>query len=140
MICNCYFCEVLRLHPDLFQEVVATASLIPGNDLSPITPFTSLVINVNITTLVHEDGGDEGGCVVLTIGNHRRGELVIGQPKLVLETRNGDVVVFRSDFYSHFNLHYEGKRASIVIHGDKQAVAYQKNKSGGWARNQYFSE
>ncbi|KAE9383441.1 hypothetical protein BT96DRAFT_746410, partial [Gymnopus androsaceus JB14] len=45
--------KVLRLHPDLFQDVVATASLIPGNDSSPISPFTSLVINVNATTLVH---------------------------------------------------------------------------------------
>lgn len=119
--------------------MVATASLIPGNDSSPISPFTSLVIKVNATTLVHRDGGDAGGCIVLTIGNHRGGEIVIYEPKLVLETRNGDVTAFPSDVYSHYNLHYRGKRASIVIHGDKQAVAYQKNNCGGWARNQYFS-
>lgn len=90
--------------------------------------------------MIHDDGSDKGGCITVTIGPHQGGELGIHRPKLVLETRNGDFVVFRSDFYSHYNLHYKGKRASVVIHGDKQAVEYQKNECGGWARNQYFSE
>lgn len=104
-----------------------------------MSPFTSLVINVNVTTLVHGDRDDVGGSVTITVGNHKGGEIVLHEAKLVIETLNGDYVVFRSNWYSHFNLHYKGKRASIVIHGDKQSVAYQQNNCGGWANNDFFA-
>ena len=98
------------------------------------------MININATTLVHKDSGDSGGCIILTIGDHRGGgEIGSYEPKLVFETRNGDFTVFHSNFYSHYNLHYVGKRASIIIHGDKRTVADQNNSCGGWARNQFFA-
>ncbi|KAJ3884214.1 hypothetical protein GG344DRAFT_71513, partial [Lentinula edodes] len=39
--------KVLRIHPDMFQEILATADLLPLNDTSPASPFTSIVVNIN---------------------------------------------------------------------------------------------
>lgn len=60
------------------------------------------------------------------------------EPKLLIETRNGDVVVFFSHKYTHFNLLYSGTRGSIVIHGDKTGVDYQKD-GFRWFKNIYFT-
>ncbi|KAJ3866891.1 hypothetical protein EV359DRAFT_61978 [Lentinula novae-zelandiae] len=89
--------KVLRLHPDMFQEILATADLLPLNDTSPASPFTSIVMNINIGTLAHRDKNDGYACICVTIGNPKGGELGIGT------------------------------RGSIVIHGDKTGVDYQKD-------------
>ncbi|KAJ3883977.1 hypothetical protein GG344DRAFT_71664, partial [Lentinula edodes] len=78
--------KVLQIHPDTFHEICATVDLLPLQDTSPASPFTSIVFNIN------------------------GGELGLYEPKLLLETCNGDVVVFHSD---------SGTRGSIVIHADK---------------------
>jgi hypothetical protein len=56
---------------------------------------------------------------------------------LVLELRSGDFAIFRSAETTHFNLDYEGKRASMVFHTDK---GFDKWKMGrdGWADNEHF--
>ncbi|KAJ3917502.1 hypothetical protein F5877DRAFT_68173 [Lentinula edodes] len=110
--------KVLRIHPDMFQEILATADLLPLNDTSPASPFTSIVVNINVGTLAHRDKNDGYACICVTIGNPKGGELGMYEPKLLIETRNGDVVVF----FSH-----NGTRGSIVIHGDKTGVDYQKD-------------
>ncbi|KAF8832091.1 hypothetical protein HHX47_DHR1001115 [Lentinula edodes] len=130
--------KVLRIHPDMFQEILATADLLPLNDTSPASPFTSIVVNINVGTLAHRDKNDGYACICVTIGNPKGGELGMYEPKLLIETRNGDVVVFFSHKYTHFNLPYSGTRGSIVIHGDKTGVDYQKD-GFGWFKNIYFT-
>ena len=40
----------------------------------------------------------------------------------------GEVVIFKSAEINHFNLHYNGKRASLVFHTDRAARSWAKDK------------
>ncbi|KAJ3725308.1 hypothetical protein C8R42DRAFT_640192 [Lentinula raphanica] len=104
---------------DLFgKDVEAMIDIMPLHDFTPVRPFTGLVVNVNSATAAHKDAGDLGGCF----------------PRLAVETRNGDVVSFKSQDYFHFNLHYKGDRCSVVVQADKSGLAYLKD-SNGWQGN-----
>ncbi|KAF8824192.1 hypothetical protein HHX47_DHR8000130 [Lentinula edodes] len=129
--------KVLQIHPNTFHEISATVDLLPLQDTSPASPFTSIVFNINVSTLAHRDKNDKSACICITVGNPQGGELDLYEPKLLLETCNRDVVVFHSDRYTHFNLPYSGTRGSIVIHADKTGVSYQKD-GFGWFDNIYF--
>lgn len=120
----------------MFTSVEGTIDIVPLNDISPVWPFQSFVLNLNCATLLHKDGGDLEGCIVLVLGSHEGGELCVYEPRLVLEMKHGDFCVFASHRYSHFNLHYKGVRASIVIHSDKSGVGYQRD-GNGWDKNEY---
>lgn len=56
------------------------------------------------------------------------------EPGLVLSLRNGDVVVFPSCDITHFNLHFIGRRASIVFVSDKWLTGWLKD-GNGWNGN-----
>ncbi len=56
------------------------------------------------------------------------------EPGIVLGLRNGDVVIFPSAAISHFNLHYKGMRASIVLHSDKRGMEWAADRNG-WDHN-----
>jgi hypothetical protein len=58
------------------------------------------------------------------------GELCLYEPGVVLELKNGDVVLFDSAALTHFNLHFKGFRASLVMHSDKAAEAWIGNRNG----------
>lgn len=75
---------------------------------------------------------DREGCAILVIGTFKGGELVLYEAGIVFELLNGDLFVFPSKDISHFNLHYEGVRLSLVMHSDKDGIGYQKDGSG-WA-------
>ena len=45
------------------------AEVLPGNVFSPVHPFLSLVINLNVATLAHRDRQDKELCVVLAVGD-----------------------------------------------------------------------
>lgn len=59
------------------------------------------------------------------------------EPGLVLGLRNGDVVVFPSCDITHYNLHYRGRRASLVFQSDKWLSGWLKD-GNGWDRNTYI--
>lgn len=120
----------------MFEEVLTTVDILPLHDRSLAHPFPCFVLNFNVTTLFHKDQGDSCGCIVIVLGPHTGGELCLFEPRLVLQLKHGDWVVFPSQHISHFNLHYEGLRASIVIHSDKFEVSYQKD-GNGWDGNNY---
>ncbi|KAH7874580.1 uncharacterized protein C8R40DRAFT_1171198 [Lentinula edodes] len=40
--------KVLQIHPDTFHEIFATVDLLPLQDTSPASPFTSIVFNINM--------------------------------------------------------------------------------------------
>jgi len=52
----------------------------------------------------------------------------------VLGMQSGDVIIFKSAKISHFNLHYIGKRASLVFHTDRAARSWAKDRNG-WDHN-----
>jgi len=111
--------------------------ILPCNDASPVYPFSGFVINLNVTTRIHRDWGDQDICLVLVIKDGIGGELCLMEPGIVLGLRNGDAVVFASSKISHFNLHFIGKRASLVFHSDASATSWVKDRNG-WKHNVYF--
>ena len=111
--------------------------ILPCSDVSPVYPFGGFVININVTTRIHRDHGDHDICLVLTISDCTGGELCLFEPGIVLGLRTGDAVVFSSAAISHFNLHYKGIRASIVLHSDKRGMDWVADRNG-WAHNVFM--
>ncbi|KAG0693972.1 hypothetical protein DFH29DRAFT_774814, partial [Suillus ampliporus] len=94
--------------PEEYEVLVELGQNLPGGECSPVAPFLSLVINLNVTTQAHRDRFDKILCLVLPIGTFTGGALVMFEQGLVLELSCGDCVIFHSADTTHFNLHYEG--------------------------------
>jgi hypothetical protein len=109
------------------------ASNLPGNSLPVASPFIAIVINVNACSKGHRDPMDHHFCLVIPIGTFTGGALVMLETGLVLYLRQGDMVVFCSGDVTHFNLHYRGKRASLVLHTDKEMESWLRD-GNGWFR------
>ncbi|KAH7870561.1 uncharacterized protein C8R40DRAFT_1056376 [Lentinula edodes] len=122
--------------PDFFEGLEGEIDIVPLYDSTPGRPFRSIVINLNCATLAHKDQQDQKGCIVLVISSCSGGELCFFEPKLVLEMFNGDFVAFPSRRYTHFNLHYQGIRSSLVLHSDKDGESYKKD-GNGWVHNDF---
>jgi hypothetical protein len=103
-----------------------------------VAPFLSLVLNVNVSTLSHVDGKDFVLCLILVIGEFVGGGLVLGEQGLVVEARNGDFLAFCSGNTTHFNLKYQGERASLVLHTDKEFLKWRDSRNG-WAGHRFFN-
>ncbi|KIK35671.1 hypothetical protein CY34DRAFT_95687 [Suillus luteus UH-Slu-Lm8-n1] len=130
--------HVMKTHlPEEYEVIVELSQNLPGGECSPVAPFLSLVINLNVTTEAHRDRFDKDLCLVLPIGKFKGGALVQFEQGLVLELRCGDFVIFPSIDTTHFNLHYEGKRASFVLHTDKGFDKWKEGRNG-WAVNDHF--
>ncbi|KAJ3991167.1 hypothetical protein F5050DRAFT_1872767 [Lentinula boryana] len=138
------FGDVLRLmvtialaeFPEELKDVVTNVDIFPLNDSSPISPFTSFVLNINVETGAHRDDGDCGLCLILALGHHTGGELCLYEPRIMLNLVHGDWVAFDSKSITHFNMKYNGIRCSAVIHSDKTGIAHQKD-GNGWDGNNY---
>lgn len=90
-----------------------------------------------MSTLIHRDWNDKELCIVIPISDCEGGDLVLFELGLVLTLNSGDMVIFRSGEISHFNLHYRGKRASLVLHSDRSGD-YWVNGRNNWADNIHF--
>lgn len=121
-----------------YERLEATAAILPGNNVSAVSPFAALVVNLNVVTRAHRDRQDDGVCLVLPIGEFEGGELCLVEAGLVIPLRNGDFAVFPSCKLTHFNLHYTGSRASIVLHTDKEMSKWTAEDRNGWASNSHF--
>lgn len=116
------------------------ADILPARETSAAYPFCGFVLNVNGMTKVHRDPQDfRHFCVVVVVGDHEGGELCLLEPGLVLELKNGDMAIFQSGRVSHFNLHYSGVRASLVLNTDAALYEYASNDMNGWRSNKYMS-
>lgn len=96
------------------------------------------MVNLNVTTSFHRDTEDQDICMVLVISECEGGELCLYEPGLVLELKCGDMVIFKSVEISHFNLHFKGKRASLVFHSDKFGKSWAKDRNG-WQFHSMFA-
>lgn len=77
------------------------------------------MVNLGVSTDCHRDPMDaEGICVIIPYT--RGGGLCLYEAKLVFNLQPGDILVFPSTLFTHFNLHIKGLRASFVFHSDKQ--------------------
>ena len=113
------------------------AQALPSGEMAPCHPFTGFVVNLNVKSRAHRDKGDLKICVVIVLGDHEGGELVLVEPGLVLELKSGDIVIFPSGNITHFNLDYKGVRASIVLNTDKAMKSYHDDMRG-WKNNKNF--
>ena len=77
--------------------------------------------------------------MIVIIFDGEGGELCLHEPGIVLNLRNGDVVLFPSLSITHFNLNHNGRRASLVFHSDKSDSGWLKD-CNGWKHNIYFRE
>ena len=60
------------------------------------------------------------------------------EPGLVIPLHNGHFIAFPSSRITHFNLHFSGKRASIVLHTDREIDKWTKGGRNGWKDNIHF--
>ncbi|TEB25365.1 hypothetical protein FA13DRAFT_1637410, partial [Coprinellus micaceus] len=127
-----------ELFPENFKILSQYIERLPCNYLSPVHPFSGFVINLNCATRIHRDWGDSDICLVIAFSDvERRSDQVKGEDGalcfqelgLVCRLRPGVPVVFRSRQLSHFNRHFRGYRASLVLHTDSGLK--------GWADNMY---
>ncbi|KAG2035959.1 hypothetical protein BDR03DRAFT_1012081 [Suillus americanus] len=123
--------------PKEYKALVELVELLPGKPDSPVAPFLSLVININVATLAHRDAKDKLLCLVLAVGHFTGGGIVLKEQGLVVELRHSDFIAFTSADTTHFNLEYVGERASLVVHIDG---GFDKWKEGhnGWEDHSFF--
>ncbi|KAH9917570.1 uncharacterized protein B0H18DRAFT_883715, partial [Fomitopsis serialis] len=70
--------------PGEYERLEATAAILPGNNVSVVSPFVGLVVNLNVVTRAHRDSKDDGVCLVLPIGEFDGGELCLVEPGLII--------------------------------------------------------
>ncbi|KAG1876217.1 hypothetical protein F4604DRAFT_1581467, partial [Suillus subluteus] len=129
----------LKYHlPDEYNLLVEVVDLLPGQEFSPVRPFLSLVLNINVCTMAHCDTKDKEFCLVLPIRDFQGGALVTYEQGLAVELRGGDFMIFRSCSSTHFNLVYEGRRTSIILHTDQTFDQWKEDRNG-WQGHPYFN-
>ena len=124
--------------PDEYRHLEAIASILPDGNTSPVHPFVGLVINLNAVTRAHRDSKDDTMCLVLALGDFEGGDLCLYEPGLVVPLRPGHFIIFPSARITHFNIHYSGCRASIVLHTDGEIDKWTHGQRNGWEDNVYF--
>lgn len=127
-----------HLLPDVAETLQEYVDSLPNNEIAPMEPFSSLVINLNCMTAIHRDWNDWHVCGVLVISECIGGATSFYEYGLSIKGRNGDYMLFKSHKVSHLNQPFDGLRASLVFHADKEAESWIKEKFNGWADNMYF--
>jgi hypothetical protein len=134
-----YHCfQVMQMFPDECDSMTMFVDILPADHVSATYPFGGAVINVNAVTKIHRDHKDEEICLVLVISDCEGGELVLHEPGLVLRMKSGDFAIFRSGDISHYNLHYKGRRVSIVLNTDSAGKKWVVMRNG-WNTHTFFS-
>ncbi|TFK59342.1 hypothetical protein BDN72DRAFT_905945 [Pluteus cervinus] len=136
------FIDRMVLHhlPEVHRDLRQFVETLPGNEISPASPFSAFVINLNAATGAHRDWNDQEICVVLAITDEgcKGGELILVEPKAVIPLQNGDIIMFRSGDITHFNLHFKGCRSSLVLHSDKHTGSWVEHRNN-WVYHALFS-
>jgi len=132
--CSNLVFKLQKLLPDNFRILGQFVDLLPCEEPSPVYPFAGFDINLNVATRVHRDYMDNDICVVISISEGSGGELCLLEICLVVDLRCGDAIIFKSSKLTHFNMHYRGRRASLVFHSEKMADGWVKDRNG-WKHN-----
>lgn len=115
--------------PEWYEWLNWCLDILPYFERTAAAPFLGFVVNINVMTMSHRDGKDLEVCVVMPIGNFEGGELVLAELGLVIELKNGEVIIFPSTILTHFNMHCRGTRASFVLHTDASAMNFVENQN-----------
>jgi hypothetical protein len=122
----------MKLLPEDTEELRIFVDNLPLGASSPCYPFGGFVININSCTRAHCDCKDQRLCLVAHLGQHTGGQLALYEAGLSFDLQLGDVLVFPSWRLTHFNCHFKGRRATIVLHTDKEAKSWTKD-CHGWS-------
>ncbi|KAG1888760.1 hypothetical protein F4604DRAFT_1569867 [Suillus subluteus] len=79
-----------ELLPEEYDILVELGQNLLGREHSPVTPFLSLILNLNVTMEGHRDRFDKDLCLILLLGEFAGGALVMFEQGLVLEIGVGD--------------------------------------------------
>lgn len=117
-----------------------TASVLPASANPVGYPFTGFTVNFNVTTRIHRDKHDLKFCIVLPVADAQclGGDICFLEIGVRLQLKTGFLVLFRSKYLTHFNMHYKGYRASIVFHSDNAMEKWAKNRNN-WEKSQYMN-
>jgi hypothetical protein len=115
---------------DSYDQLRVFCEILPLNHRPTTYPFPGYVLNINVCTAAHVDSGDVDICIVLPIGSFKGGELVLHEAGLVLGLVEGDILIFPSWRITHFNLHFQGVRASLVLHSDRDVKTWNEDRNG----------
>ena len=130
--------QVQKILLDNFKNLGNLVETLPLNEWMPAYPFSGIVINVNTATCTHRDKADEQFCMVPTVSQCEGSALVLHESGIVVESSNGDCIGFPSVTQTHYNLDFNGLRASLVFHTDKDLQCWFKNMNG-WINSIHFS-
>jgi hypothetical protein len=135
-----------ELFPENFKILSQYIERLPGNYLPAVYPFSGFVINLNCATRIHRDWGDSDVCLVIAFSDAENrsdqvkgedGALCFQELGLVCCLRPGVPVVFRSQQLSHFNRHFRGYHASLVLHTDSGLKGWADDMYG-WKDNAHY--
>lgn len=100
------------------------------NTASPCYLFGRFVLNLQVSTWAHGDHGDKKLCIFIPFGNFQGGELCLYEVGLKIDLQMGDVIIFPSCDLMHFNMHFSGKRGTLVLHSDRQGDEWVRDCRG----------
>ncbi|KAF8155897.1 hypothetical protein B0H34DRAFT_636072, partial [Crassisporium funariophilum] len=63
------------LLPNNYDLLSAFVDILPCSEIAPAYPFSGFVLNINVTTRIHQDWKDDSVCLVVTISDCVSGEL-----------------------------------------------------------------
>ncbi|KAJ6492444.1 hypothetical protein C8R47DRAFT_1319303 [Mycena vitilis] len=118
--------------PDEYQDLSIYCDVLPMNPACPSYPFGGFVLNLRASTWAHRDHGDKMLCVVIPFGRYTGGQLCLYEVGFMFDLQAGDVLIFPSCDITHFNMHFTGKRGTLVLHSDRQGDAWVRD-CRGWA-------
>ncbi|KAK7026565.1 hypothetical protein R3P38DRAFT_2705473 [Favolaschia claudopus] len=132
------FFELIRVAfkhylPEQYSELHIYADSLPLCAASPAYPFGGFVINVSGCSWGHRDEGDNILCFVIGAippGKCEGGQLCLYELGLSFDIQLGDVIAFPSCDITHFNQHFTGYRATIVLHSDRQSKVWEQKRNG----------
>lgn len=114
----------------MFERLEIIADSLPLNPALPFFPFTGIEFNVSVSTTGHRDTMDFSVCAVFALGEWEGGHLCLHELGLAFDLQQGDLVIFRSDILTHFNLPHTGTRLSVVLSTDKGLNAWANDRCG----------
>ncbi|KAJ7452866.1 hypothetical protein FB451DRAFT_969195, partial [Mycena latifolia] len=120
-----------HIPPSEYNEVSIFCDVLPLNALAPAYPFSGFALNLRVATDGHRDPLDKKFCLIIGFTDCEGGELCLFELGLVVELRTGVVFIFPSCYVTHFNLHFKGLRATLVLHSDKHGDKWAAD-GGGW--------
>lgn len=123
--------EVLRKHlPEEYSDLSVFCEILPLNRKPGTYPYPGCVLNIQVSTLAHKDGGDTVLCGIIPFGDFEDGDLVLWEAGLRIRLKEGTGVFFPSDSITHFNMPFTGVRCSIVLHSDKEGKSWREDRNG----------